>query len=67
MTEEEAKTKQCCGPLLIAQATLLASHKDAVTAGFSFNCIASGCEHDNPNLREGSHDRPGYCGLAGPP
>lgn len=44
MTEEEAQTKQCCGPPIVAQTVLLSSPGAEVTNAAALGkCIASAC------------------------
>jgi hypothetical protein len=68
ITEDEARTKLCCGPILLAETWI---NEEAIKAGRQVGtgrCIASACmawRKDN----EGNYDQhgnlSGYCGLAG--
>lgn len=73
MTEDEAKTKMCCGPKPIADTTIMAGG-GTVTA-IPGNCIASGCmawRHGVIPVKAAGIGMPvlgrdGWCGLAGTP
>lgn len=61
MTEAEAKTKVCCGPLLVAVA--IEMMKCAEPDHDLDRCIGSQCMA----WRRTAETAAGYCGLAGPP
>lgn len=83
MTEEEAKKKQCCGPLLLAAAQAAIEFRragQAVPAQLNPNCMASACMAwrwlPNPKINQIAENyselemqtpTSGYCGLAGKP
>jgi hypothetical protein len=82
MTEDEAKTKLCCGPLLLAETWI---NEEAIKAEREMKtgrCLASACmawrwdtdawtlafDDKGPLTRRKDYDEPqGYCGLAGRP
>lgn len=64
MTEEEAKTKACCGP------EGCGTPVNDGTGRLVRMCIASACmgwRWDIPNQGEPINKAPGYCGLASRP
>ena len=61
MTEDEAKTKLCCGPLQVA--TQMVQHLNNIPA----KCIGSACMAWRRDYEEDSLGKDGYCGLAGRP
>jgi hypothetical protein len=65
MTEDEAKTKLCCGPLQVA--TQMVQHLNNIPA----KCIGSACMAWRTSGWTRAEDRTmillGYCGLAGRP
>jgi hypothetical protein len=78
MTEDEAKTKICCGP----PGTNTMIHAIEMQSDADICCIASGCmawrwdtdawtlafDDKGPLTRRKDYDEPqGYCGLAGRP
>jgi hypothetical protein len=82
MTEDEAKTKICCGPVLLATAWINESEIRAKGNLIGSNCIGSACMawrwEENTDLMPASQNDPlggpkppqdwdGYCGLAGKP
>lgn len=78
MTEDEAMTKTCCGPLIIAAAALMAGNlppPDSADTTRAGNCIASNCmawrtvvrnRHPRP-IDDAHNETVGFCGLAGAP
>ncbi len=66
MTEEEAKTKACCGPPQIAAQLM----DEAVTTTRPAKCAGSACMAWRKDY-EAAYDQygnlPGFCGLAGRP
>jgi hypothetical protein len=82
MTEDEAKTKSCCGPPTVAIATLIASGLEMEGPTAKGECAGSACmawrwdtdawtlafDDKGPLTRRKDYDEPqGYCGLAGRP
>jgi hypothetical protein len=67
MTENEAKTKYCCGPLLLAETWI---NEEAIKAEHEMKtgrCLASACMAWRRDYEEDSLGKDGYCGLAGRP
>lgn len=66
VTEDEARTKLCCGPLMLAETWV---NEEALKAGHRGpgRCIASGCMAWRWEPIRDFSDAPieGYCGLAG--
>jgi len=76
MTEEEAKTKVCCGPPFVATAAIAMSSGGSIADERVFGkCIASACmawreprwETDDQGFPRRVPSGAGYCGLAGAP
>ena len=78
MTEDEAKTKQCCGPPLVSLSTILAGamvekdiHDLLRILPEESRCHASECMAWRWHWKRGEppldQDSLGYCGLAGRP
>jgi hypothetical protein len=69
MTEEEAKTRRCCGPVDCgrnANTDLVYNAGDTECVGYTVTrmCIGSACMGWRPFVENRAH---GYCGLAGVP
>jgi hypothetical protein len=70
MTEDEAKMKICCGPQVVAMATLLTLPSGQVEITGAGRCIASACMawrdivKEIPVLRDGSEVEPGHIYLS---
>jgi hypothetical protein len=62
MTEDEAKTKICCGPPQVA-----AQMMRAMMRALPAYCAGSACMAWRRDYAEDSLGKDGYCGLAGRP
>jgi len=72
MTEDEAKTKKCCGPKIILLGLLVSTGKRITDPEAPLLCIGSDCMAWRwsypPDEAAGNKNGPqGFCGLAGKP
>lgn len=65
MTEDEAKTKMCLGPQVVALAVLMAGPREVELTPRAGRCVASDCMAWRTKRNTVTPD--GYCGLAGAP
>jgi len=73
MTEEEAKTKTCCGPIPVLMGILVTVHPNERSIPGAL-CVASQCMAWRvakvgrvlPGDEYATYTTEGYCGLAGP-
>lgn len=64
LTEKEAREKICCGPYAIACMMEGANLKCCASECMAWIWIDAGC---TPECDDPTHERHGYCGLAGNP
>lgn len=73
MTEDEARTKKCCGPLILAAVGVLAK-ENIIPTSQMLNCIGAGCmawrwahtsREDGRRNEYTNSTTNGFCGLAG--